>query len=142
MPPQSKDTLRREVRVAQKAHSTQCAQADVLLKVLKFFYACLFFSITRSFALRARGFDSSSDILGTIGFLVIRVPSPALSHPTNSYFTILYSIEWNVITNSLPPGQSMFHALSKPSFNAPSSSFTAMRSAWKVLVAGCSLPYR
>jgi hypothetical protein len=49
-------------------------------------------------------------------------------------------MEWNVTTASLPPGFSARSAALRAATSWPSSSFTAMRSAWKVRVAGWLCP--
>ena len=52
-------------------------------------------------------------------------------------FTILSSKEWKVITASRPPGFSKGIAFSIAFSTEASSSFTAMRMAWKLRLAGC-----
>ena len=51
-------------------------------------------------------------------------------------FTIRSSSEWNAITARRPPGASTSSAPASAASSAVSSSFVAMRSAWKVRVAG------
>ncbi len=45
------------------------------------------------------------------------------------------SSEWNVTTASQPPGARTASAASNPRASSPSSSFTAILSAWKLRVA-------
>src|SRR5215217_381478 len=52
------------------------------------------------------------------------------------------SSEWNVTTPNRPPGFRIASAPSRPPSSSVSSSFTAMRRAWKVLVAGWTLAPR
>src|SRR5205814_2148338 len=51
-------------------------------------------------------------------------------------FTARSSREWKEITTSRPPGPRSLAAASRPASRLPSSSLTAIRRAWKVLVAG------
>ena len=117
------------------------------------------FSATRRRAERARGLAAISAADGSTG---LRVRSPQASAArssarggawrdgpgvrpararTNS-LTARSSSEWNETTASRPPGASTCSAAASPRSSSPSSSFTAMRSAWKVRVAGSlsSLP--
>ena len=50
------------------------------------------------------------------------------------------SSEWKVTTASQPPGASAASAAASPRASSPSSSLTAMRSAWKLRVAACGWP--
>ena len=50
------------------------------------------------------------------------------------------SSEWKVTTASQPPGASARSAAARPRASSPSSSLTAMRSAWKLRVAACGWP--
>ena len=50
------------------------------------------------------------------------------------------SSEWKVTTASRPPTPSARSAASSASWSSPSSSLTAMRSAWKLRVAGWMSP--
>src|SRR5258708_19502639 len=117
------------------------------------------FSATRRRAERARGFAAISAADGTTGLRVrsrkaAGWPSarggawrdgpgvrPARAR-TNS-LTARSSSEWNDTTATRPPGASTCSAAASPRSSSPSSSFTAMRSAWKVRVAGSlsSLPF-
>ena len=54
--------------------------------------------------------------------------------------TMRSSSEWKVTTASRPPGLSTRSAACSARANSPSSSLTAMRSAWKTRVAGCRPP--
>ena len=60
----------------------------------------------------------------------------------NFSFTIRSSSEWKEIAAARPPGASTAGSASSHAARAPSSSFTAMRSAWKVRVAGGSCAAR
>ena len=50
------------------------------------------------------------------------------------------SSEWKVTTASQPPGASAASAAARPRASSPSSSLTAIRSAWKLRVAACGWP--
>ena len=110
---------------------------------------------TRSFAERARGFRASSAASGSIALRVTsakRGVSAAVSGawrlprgaaPERSWrkrLTTRSSSEWKVTTASQPPGASARSAAARPRASSPSSSLTAMRSAWKLRVAGCGWP--
>src|SRR5712691_1767115 len=56
--------------------------------------------------------------------------------------TIRSSREWKLITASRPPGRSIEKADGRAVSRAPSSSLTAMRSAWNTRLAGCPSPKR
>ena len=56
--------------------------------------------------------------------------------------TIRSSSEWNEITASRPPGRSISSAAGSAASSWPSSSFTAIRSAWKTRFAGWPSPNR
>ena len=62
--------------------------------------------------------------------------------PANILFTSLSSMLWNVMTAMRPPQASSRHAAPTPCSMTPSSSLTAMRSAWKERVAGWMRPRR
>src|SRR3989339_796560 len=93
------------------------------------------FSPALNFAERALGLTLNSSREGKIGFLVRILPSPASAFSRKKFLTILSSKEWNEITAIRPPGSKNLQALSIPSFKDSNSSLTAMRRAWKVLVA-------
>lgn len=123
------------------------------------------FSITLSLALRLRGFNLSSDSEGVMGLFVriiafwpcticfiqasfslyesnfvellkFCLPSPPeLMMSRNVCFTILSSKLWNEITASLPPEARESKQELIESFRVLSSSFTAIRKAWKTRVA-------
>src|SRR5690606_2673122 len=112
-------------------------------------------SPTRSLAERARGFWASSASSGATARRVImrkagstcarsgawRLPCPCA--PERSWkkrFTMRSSSEWNVTTASRPPGFRARSAAARPSASWPNSSFTAMRIAWKLRVAGWLCP--
>ena len=57
-------------------------------------------------------------------------------------FTIRSSSEWKLMTASRPPGRSIEKAEGNAASSEPSSSFTAMRRAWKTRFAGCPSPNR
>ena len=59
-----------------------------------------------------------------------------------AFFTIRSSSEWKVITASRPPGFSRGMASSMAFATEFSSSFTAMRIAWKLRLAGCCFSRR
>ena len=58
------------------------------------------------------------------------------------FFTIRSSSEWKEITASRPPGRSIRTAAGSAASSAPSSSLTAIRSAWKTRFAGWPSPKR
>src|SRR5205814_2919389 len=108
-------------------------------------------STARNRALRDRGF---SDASLADAFTALRVrsrnaavrPQPHTGrsggqmHPVasraNDCFTIRSSREWKAIAAARPPRETIRGRAARKSESAPSSSFTAMRSAWKVRVAG------
>ena len=57
-------------------------------------------------------------------------------------FTIRSSSEWKLMTASRPPGPQHPHAAGSAASSAPSSSLTAIRSAWKTRFAGWPSPKR
>src|ERR1051326_8266046 len=59
-----------------------------------------------------------------------------LLRSTRNLFTMRSSSEWNATTASRPPVLSTRSAATRPRSSSPSSSFTCMRNAWKVRVAG------
>ncbi len=70
-----------------------------------------------------------------------RLPCPpAPLRCCRNRLTMRSSIEWKVTTASLPPGFSARSAACKPWHSWPYSSFTAMRIAWKLRVAGWVWP--
>src|SRR5215218_2778300 len=58
------------------------------------------------------------------------------SRPEMNRFTRRSSPEWNVMTTSLPPGVRSLSAASRARPRLPNSSFTLIRTAWKILLAG------
>src|SRR5258705_2931960 len=116
------------------------------------------FSATRRRAERARGFLAISSADGSTGLRVRSLKVAARSsarggawrdgagtrpaRARTNCLTARSSSEWKETTASRPPGASTCSAAAKPRSSSPSSSFTAMRSAWKVRVAGSlsSLP--
>src|ERR1017187_1150889 len=109
------------------------------------------FSATRNFALRARGLLRTSTSSAVTGFRVtIRNTSfRPHAHPgrsvgqvqpvlfsTKNCFTMRSSREWKEMTAIRPPDFKNCVAVSRPRLRLPSSSFTAMRNAWKTRVAG------
>ncbi|KKU80497.1 MAG: hypothetical protein UY07_C0043G0005 [Parcubacteria group bacterium GW2011_GWA1_47_8] len=82
----------------------------------------------RNFALRDFGFAVTSTGDGTMGFLVISV-CPSAIRALKKAFTIRSSRLWNEMIAIRPPGASRANPLMRPSRKAPSSSFTAIRSA-------------
>src|SRR3990170_4977431 len=108
-------------------------------------------SATRSLALRARGLAAASPRDGRIGFgvrsrntagagtcagqgTVVLTARPA--SPRSVCLTMRSSSEWKEITATRPPTLSARTTSGNPALSSPSSSFTAMRNAWKVRVAG------
>ena len=109
----------------------------------------------RSLAERARGLAAVSVGLGTVGPFVVarkvgsaagaagRCREPPGRRPLRAAMnclTMRSSSEWKVTTASRPPGLSTRSAACSARANSPSSSLTAMRSAWKTRVAGCRPP--
>src|ERR671933_2816725 len=115
------------------------------------------FLAVRSRADEARGFAASSAGVGRIAFRwsARRLGSwpqtqtgksggqtqPRSSRRRNR-FTIRSSSEWKLITARRPPGRRSSSAAGSARSSAPSSSFTAMRGAWKTRFAGCPSPKR
>jgi hypothetical protein len=113
--------------------------------------ASCFLSATLSRAERERGLAAISCAVGRIGLRVInrnvaRWPhvqtgtsggqmQSRLSRRMNS-FTKRSSNEWKLTTTSRPPGARISTACGSAASIAANSSLTAMRSAWKVRVAG------
>ena len=64
-------------------------------------------------------------------------PGPRCDSRCMNCLTIRSSSEWKLMTASRPPGASTSKAPASPRSSWPSSSFTNMRRAWKVRVAGC-----
>ena len=96
----------------------------------------------RSFADLEGGFSSHSLSVGIIGFFVMMEISPYFSYLSLKYhFTILSSKEWKVMTATLPPLFRTLNAFSRAGEILSSSLLTSILRAWKVLVAGCILPY-
>ena len=107
---------------------------------------------TRSLAERARGLAAHSASPGAIGWRLGKVKeggvaagspgrrrpgaSPLPERRAKNDFAMRSSSEWKVTTASRPPGASTRSAAASPATSSPSSSLTAMRSAWKVRVAG------
>src|SRR3989344_477724 len=108
-------------------------QSKLFLANSKFFHN---FWITLNFALLALGLETNSSWSGIIGFLFTSFPSPAFALSRKKFLTILSSSEWKEMTANRPSGLSNLNPFSRPSSRAESSSFTAMRKAWKVFVAG------
>src|SRR5207302_7006737 len=112
--------------------------------------ACLTRSAARSRAEAARGLPVTSSLSGRSAPLVSRrncgaaaaagtgrpggVWSAALR--TSSRLTMRSSSEWYASTTTRPPTASMSSAAGSARRSVPSSSFTSIRSAWKVRLAG------
>src|SRR3989344_4742141 len=77
-----------------------------------------------------------------IGFVVICLATFSFILFRKKFFTIRSSKLWKDITTNLPFGPRAKKPFSSPISRLVSSSFTAIRRAWKVLVAGGSLPLR
>src|SRR5262245_13728296 len=88
-------------------------------------------SATRSFALRARGFRSTSASLGTTGRFVriVRPMSPVVCSERSVCFTMRSSREWKAITAIRPPGRRRRAACVRKTSRPSSSRFTQMRTA-------------
>ena len=113
--------------------------------------------MTLNFALCEREFSVISSMLGKIGFLftnwngafsssVGRIGKFFGAFSTvlcclNIVLTMRSSKEWNEITLIRPPTPTTSNACSSESSIAANSSFTAIRIAWKILLAGCP-PFR
>src|SRR6185437_10780809 len=112
-------------------------------------------SAARSRAERARGLRSISAAPGVTGLRVMRrklgaavgragrwrEPRGAASlRSRRNSFTVRSSSEWKETIASLPPGSSSRSAARRARSSSPGSSFTSMRSAWKVRVAGSMPP--
>src|SRR5690606_32671038 len=110
------------------------------------------FRHARRRALRERGLRSTSSGVGATGRRVSTPPSgsprqrhtgssggqthPRL-HSRNASFTRRSSSEWYEITTKTPPGSSRSRSAGSARSSAPSSSFTAIRNAWKILALSC-----
>src|SRR6185437_6183907 len=110
-------------------------------------------SAKRSLAERARGLAAISPCPGTTGWpgKLLKLGRGGAGSPGNkreatrprplrrarNCLTMRSSSEWNVTTASRPPGFSARSAAQSALCNCPSSSLTAMRSAWNTRVAGC-----
>src|SRR5262249_14701265 len=113
-------------------------------------------SAARNLADRARGFSAISCSSGAIGRRVStrklgaararsgmwREEAGSLLRALRKVLTMRSSSEWNAITTSRPPGASRRSAARKPSARLESSSFTKIRRAWNVRVAGWMSPGR
>src|SRR5690606_23986808 len=112
------------------------------------------FRHARSRALRARGFLSTSSAVGTTGLRVSVSPSgrprqrhtgssggqmQARLHSRNAFFTIRSSSEWYERTTRTPSGSSASRNAGSARSSAPSSSFTAIRSAWNIRALSCTV---
>src|SRR5690606_14601863 len=112
------------------------------------------FRHARSRALRDRGFDSTSAAVGATGFRVSVSPSgrPRQRHTgssggqmqarlqsRNASFTRRSSNEWYERTTRTPPGSSASRNAGSARSSAPSSSFTAILSAWKIRALSCTV---
>ena len=88
-------------------------------------------SATRSFALRARGFRSTSASLGTTGRFVriVRPMSPVACSERSVCFTIRSSREWKAMTAIRPPGRRRRAACVRKTSSPSSSRFTQIRIA-------------
>ena|SRR3989338_2770891 len=94
------------------------------------------FKATLNLADRDLGFVFCSCDKATIGFFVIMEREGCV---LKKFFTILSSNEWKDMTAILPLGSTSSTAWGNASLMFSSSLFTAMRSAWNVLVAACIL---
>ena len=110
----------------------------------------------RSLADLARGFAASSASPAVIGPPIVDEAALGLAlavgrcrdsacrgavRSRRKRLTMRSSSEWKVTTTSRPPGPRSEAAPTSPRTSSPSSSLTAMRSAWKLRVAG-SMPSR
>src|SRR3954452_6912030 len=115
------------------------------------------FTAARRRADAARGFAATSASLGRIGRRCTARTSGSCPHTHTGKsgghvqprslsrmkcLTMRSSSEWNEITASRPPGRSSSSAAGSANPRDSSSSFTAMRSAWKTRFAGCPSPKR
>ncbi len=73
------------------------------------------------------------------GFFVTGCQTPGTR---NACFTRRSSSEWKLIIPARPPGFTTLGSSASSRSSAPSSSFTAIRSAWNTRVAGSMLPDR
>ena len=96
-------------------------------------------STTLSLALCARGLTATSWAVAVTGFLVRTV---SLGLDLNAHLTRRSSSEWKLMIAALPPGASSSGIASSVASSWPSSSLTAIRSAWKTRVAGSIGPCR
>jgi hypothetical protein len=94
------------------------------------------FSAALNFADLDLGFRSDSSSLATTGFFVNTSRLPSLCASRKLSFTRRSSSEWKLIITTLPPGFSNDPALRSSVWISPNSSFTRIRSAWNVRVAG------
>src|ERR1035438_8293615 len=99
-----------------------------------------FISNARSLALRDAGLRATSWSSGWSGCLVRTNASPSVPNARNFCFTFRSSMDMKAITTIRPPGLSRSGPISSKRSNSPCSSFTAIRRAMKVLVAGCKRP--
>src|SRR5579864_800694 len=115
------------------------------------------FTAARRRADEDRGFAATSAALGLTGRRSIARSSGSFpqthtgksgghvqprSFSRRNCLTMRSSSEWNEITASRPPGRSIASAAGSAASSEPSSSLTAIRSAWKTRFAGWPSPKR
>src|ERR1700688_2324420 len=97
-------------------------------------------STHRSRALRALGFCAISSAVGRIALRTGKTNSALSANSRRRFFTARSSSEWYASTTIRPPAARRIGARSSSAARLSSSWFTAIRSAWKVRVAGWTRP--